>query len=173
MVAGLCAETLDIAVLVRPTRRMLRGLRFEELARDAICVAVAPKHPFARHRSVTVHQIAPEPLIVFSREDYPDYHEMLDNVFAGTKFKLRIAEEHDSGTSLIAAIEAGAGVAVCAESLTCTAGLRLKVIPIKPAPAPLIIGAAWRASGLSPAAEIFLRCAKEVAPAGRSLIERR
>jgi len=98
---------------------------------------------------------------------------MLDNVFAGTKFKLRITEEHDSGTSLIAAIEAGAGVAVCAESLACTAGLRLKIIPIHPSPAPLIIGAAWRASGLSPAAEIFLGCAKEVAPASRSLIERR
>ena len=119
-----------------------------------------------------VAQIAREPLIAFDRKDYPDYHEMLDNVFVGTKFKLRIAEEHDSSTSLIAAIEAGAGVAVCAESLVCTAGLRLKVIPIKPPPAPVIIGAAWRASGLSPAAMDFLGCAKEVNPTVRSLIER-
>jgi DNA-binding transcriptional LysR family regulator len=166
IVAGLCDETLDIAILVRPTRRMLRGLRFEELARDAICVAVAPKHPFARHRSVAVAEIARASLIVFSRRDYPDYHEMLDNVFAGTKSKLRIAEEHDNSTSLIAAIEAGAGVAVCAESMVCTVGLRLKVIPIKPPPPPLMIGAAWRASGLSPTAAIFLACAKEVSPKG-------
>src|SRR5215211_4628021 len=39
MVAGLAAGKLEIAILVRPTRAMLRGLRFEELARDVICLA--------------------------------------------------------------------------------------------------------------------------------------
>ncbi|HKQ40216.1 MAG TPA: LysR family transcriptional regulator [Verrucomicrobiae bacterium] len=161
MIAGLCDGKLDISVLVRPTRKLLRGLRFEELARDAICLAVAPKHPLARHRSVTLAQIAREPLIVFNRKDYPDYQELLANVFAGTKSKLRIGEEHDSGTSLIAAVEAGAGVSITSESLACTAGPRLKVIPIAPPPTPLIIGAAWRATGLSPAAAKFLECAKQ------------
>jgi DNA-binding transcriptional LysR family regulator len=161
MVAGLCEGKLDIAVLVRPTGRMLRGLRFEELTRDAISLAVAPKHPLARHRSVSLAEIAREPLIVFNRKDYPDYHELLANLFGRTKFKLRIAEEHDSVTSLIAAVEAGAGVSITSASLACTAGFRLKVIPISPAPPPLIIGAAWRATGLSPAAQTFLNCAKE------------
>ena len=164
MVAGLSEGELDIAVLVRPTRRMLRGLRFEELARDPIRLAVAPRHPLARHRSVTLAQIASEPLIVLNRKDYPDYHELLANVFGRTKFKLRIVEEHDSGTSLIAAVEAGAGVAVASASLGCTAGLRLKLIPILPPPAPLIIGAAWSANPLSPAAQIFLNCARDTVP---------
>ena len=168
MVAGLCDGKLDIAVLVRPTRKLLRGLRFEELARDAICLAVAPKHPLARRRSVTRVQIAREPLVVFERKEYPDYNELLANVFAGTKLKFRIAEEHDSATSLIAAVEADAGVAICAESLVCTAGLRLKVIPIVPAPPPLVIGAAWRANNLSPTAETFLDCAKESSSRERS-----
>lgn len=161
MVAGLCDRKLDIAILVRPTRKLLRGLRFEELARDAICLAVAPRHPLARRRSVTRAEIAREPLIVFSRKEYPDYHELLADIFAGTKVMLRIAEEHDSGTSLVAAVEAGAGVAISSESLACTAGPRLKVIPIAPAPAPLIIGAAWRVNDLSPTAQTFLDCAKQ------------
>src|SRR4051812_20148964 len=155
MVARLCEGKLDIALLVRPTRRLLRGLRFEELARDPICLAVPPKHSLARRRSVTRADIAREPLVVFDPKEYPDYHELLANIFAGTKLKLQIAEEHDSATSLIAAVEASAGVAVCAESLACTTGLRLKVIPIIPPPSPLIIGAAWRASDLSPAAQTF------------------
>ena len=161
MVAYLCDGKLDIAILVRPTRKLLRGLRFEELARDGICLAVAPKHPLARRRSVTRADIAAEPLVVFSRKDYPDYHELLADVFAGTKLKIRIAEEHDSGTSLIAAVEAGAGVAISAASLTCTAGPRLKVIPIVPSPTPLIIGAAWRTKDLSPTGQTFLDCAKK------------
>jgi len=160
MVDGLCDGRLDIAVMVRPTRKLLRGLRFEELARDAICLAVAPRHSLARRRSVTRSDMAREPLVVFNRKEYPDYHEMLADVFVGTKLKLQIAEEHDSATSLIAAVEAGAGVAVCAESLACTTGLRLKIIPIVPPPSPLVIGAAWRADGLSPAAQTFLNCAK-------------
>jgi DNA-binding transcriptional LysR family regulator len=159
MVAGLRDKRLDIAVLVRPTRAMLRGLRFEELARDVICLAVAPKHPLARHRPVTLAQVAREPLVVFSRKDYPDYHELLEAIFAGTKFKLRIAEEHDSATSLMAAVEAGVGVALASQSLACSAGPRLKLIPISPPPPPLIIGAAWPANNLSGAAQTFLNCA--------------
>jgi len=163
MVAALRDNKLDIAILVRPTRAMLRGLRFEELAHDAICLAVRPKHPLARRRTATLVEIAREPLIAFSRKDYPDYHEMLSQIFAGTKLKLQIAEEHDSSASLIAAVEAGAGVSITSESLACTAGVRLKLIAISPSPAPLIIGAAWRGKAdLSPAAQIFLNCAKEV-----------
>jgi DNA-binding transcriptional LysR family regulator len=106
--------------------------------------------------------VAREPLIVFSRKDYPDYHELLGHIFAGTKLELKIAEEHDSATSLVAAVEAGAGVAITSELLGCTAGPRLKLIPISPPPPPLIIGAAWLKAKSSPAAERFLQCAKEV-----------
>jgi LysR family transcriptional regulator, benzoate and cis,cis-muconate-responsive activator of ben and cat genes len=162
IVAGLAARKLDIAIMVRPTRAMLRGLRFEELTRDAICLAMPPKHSLARRPVVTRGEIAREPLIVFSRHDYPDYHELLDNIFHGTKLKLRLAEEHDSAASLIAAVEAGAGVAITSKSLGCTAGLRLKLIPISPAPAPLVIGAAWCNGKLSPLAERFLQSARSI-----------
>jgi DNA-binding transcriptional LysR family regulator len=37
---------LQMAFVVR-LPAMLRGLRFEELARDSLCLAVAPKHPLA------------------------------------------------------------------------------------------------------------------------------
>jgi DNA-binding transcriptional LysR family regulator len=161
MVSGLRDGEIEIAVLVRPTRGMLRGLRFEELARDPMRLAVPPKHPFARHRSVNLTQIAREPLVVFSRKDYPDYHELLEGIFAGSKLKLRIAEEHDSGTSLIAAVESGAGVAIAAESLACSVGPRLKLIPISPAPPPIILGIGWRNGALSSAAQTFVECARQ------------
>jgi len=163
MVAGLREGMIEAAVLVRPTRAMLRGLHFEELFRDPICLAVPPTHSLARHRSVTLAQIAKEPLAVFSRKDYPDYHELLETIFAGTKLKPRVAEEHDSGTSLIAAVESGAGVAITSKSLACSAGLRLKLIPISPAPAPLVIGVAW-ANSLSPVAQTFIESARQSKP---------
>ena len=161
MLAGLREGKLQIAFVVRLTPALLRGLRFEELARESICLAVAPKHPLAGRRTVTLAEVAREPLVTYSRKDYPDAHENLAAMFAAIKSKPRIAEEHDSVSSLIAAVEAGNGVAIAPQSLACTAGPRLKLIPFSPAPAPLIIGAAWSKDGLTAAAERFLKCAKE------------
>jgi len=163
MLAGLREGKLQIAFVVRLTPALLRGLRFEELARDSICLAVAPKHPLTARRTVSLAEVAREPLITYSRKDYPDAHENLATMFAAIKSKPRIAEEHDSVSSLIAAVEAGNGVAIAPLSLTCTAGPRLKLIPFSPAPAPLVIGAAWVKNGLTAAAERFLKCAKETA----------
>jgi LysR family transcriptional regulator, benzoate and cis,cis-muconate-responsive activator of ben and cat genes len=161
MLAGLRQGALQMAFMVRAPA-LLRGLRFEELARDAFCLAVAPKHPLARRGSVKLAEAAREPLIAYSRKDYPDAHKQLAAMFAAIKSKPRVAEEHDSVSSLIAAVEAGHGVTIAARSLACTAGPRLKLIPLRPAPPPLVVGAAWLKQGLAPAAEQFLKCARGV-----------
>ena len=160
MLTGLREGQLHLAFLVRPTRGMLRGLRFEELARDPLRLASAPDHPFARKRFVTLAEAVREPIIAYSRKQYPEYHELLTNLFAASKNKPRIVEEHDSVTSLIAAVEAGNGVALAPESLACISGPRLKLVPFSPPVDPLIVGAAWPTRGLGATAERFLRCAK-------------
>jgi LysR family transcriptional regulator, benzoate and cis,cis-muconate-responsive activator of ben and cat genes len=161
MLAGLREGTLQMAFIVRLTPAMQRGLRFEALTRDAFCLAVAPKHPLARRRTVKLAEIVREPLITYSAKDYPEAYENLAAMFAVIKSKPRIAEEHDSVSSLIAAVEAGNGVAIAVQSLACTAGPRLKLIPFSPALPPLVVGAAWVKKGLTPAAERFLQCARE------------
>ena len=160
MLAGLREGRLQMAFVVRLTPALLRGLRFEELARDPFCLAVAPQHPLAGRRTVKLAEVARESLITYSRKDYPEAHENLASMFAALKMQPRIAEEHDSVSSLIAAVEAGNGVAIAPQSLGCTAGPRLKLIPFSPALAPLVVGAAWMKSGLTPAAERFLTCAR-------------
>ena len=162
MLAGLREGKLQVAFVVRLTPALLRGLRFEELARDSICLAVAPKHRLAMRRTVTLAEVAREPLITYSRKDYPDAHENLTAMFAASRLKPRIVEEHDSVSSLIAAVEVGTGVAIAPQSLTCTAGPRLKLIPFSPAPAPLVVGAAWAKNGLTAIAERFLKCARAI-----------
>ncbi len=158
MLAGLRKNEIHLAFLVRPMPAMLRGLHFQEIARDPVCLAMAPDHPLAQKRSITSEEAARQPLIVYSRKEYPEYHELLKRVFVAEKDKLRITEEHDSVTSLISAIEAGNGVALAPESISCISGPRLKLIPFSPPPEALIVGAAW--SGLSAAAKHFLNCAK-------------
>jgi LysR family transcriptional regulator, benzoate and cis,cis-muconate-responsive activator of ben and cat genes len=163
MLAGLREGTLQIAFLVHLSRALLRGLRFEELLRDPLCVAVPPKHPLATRRRVTAADAAAEPLVTYSRKEYPDAYAHLINVF-GPKRKPRIAEEHDSVSSLIAAVESGVGIAIVSESLSCLAGPRLKIIPLDPPPNPLVIGAAWNPKQFPPAAQKFLESAQRSVP---------
>ena len=64
---------------------------------------------------------------------------------------------------LVAAVGAGCGVALVPQALTCSAGARLKLLPLSPHAPPLVFGAAWRHDGLTVAAEQFLRSSKEAA----------
>jgi DNA-binding transcriptional LysR family regulator len=160
MLARLRDGGLEIALLVRPERAMLRGLKFEELARDAIRVAVAPGHPFAKRRMVKLEEVARERLLAYSRAGYPEYHESLVQLFGKGRKAPRISEEHDGINSLAAAVAAGSGVALVSESVACLAGPRMKLIQISPSPKPLVIGAAWKASTVPPVAEQFLKHAR-------------
>jgi DNA-binding transcriptional LysR family regulator len=163
MLGGLRAGKLQIAFVVKPAGAMARGLNFQELARDPLRLAVAPSSALAARRSLGIDEAAGEPLIAYSRKDYPEYHDLLAAVFVSRRKKLRIAEEHDSVSSLIAAVEAGCGVALVPESLSCFAGRRLKLLPLSPEPEPLIVGAAWPRDRLDPPAARFLECAKKAA----------
>ena len=160
MLSGLRQGSLQICFVVRPSRAMLRGLEFEELARDVMCLAVPPQHRFARQKVIAREEAAREPLVGFNRKDYPEYHEYIDDLFSRVEGRPRIVEEHDSATSLIAAVEAGAGVAIVPQGLACSAGARLKLVRLSPAPEEIVIGAVWPAAGVTPAAERFLQCAR-------------
>jgi LysR family transcriptional regulator, benzoate and cis,cis-muconate-responsive activator of ben and cat genes len=117
-------------------------LQFHELARYPICVALPPRHPLAASKTVTIEQLAREPLIAYNRGDYPEYHEMLDELFG--KQKPVIAEEHDGVTSIIAAVESGRGVALVPQCVESLAGPRIKLVSLDPAPEPIPVGAAWK-----------------------------
>jgi LysR family transcriptional regulator, benzoate and cis,cis-muconate-responsive activator of ben and cat genes len=163
MLAGLREGKLQIAFLVRPTPAMLRGFRFEELIRDPMRLAVPPKHPFARLRAIALARAAAELWVALNREDYPEYHELLAALFSGTKEKPRIVEEYEGTASLVSAVESGRGLAMAPQTLACSFGPRLRLIPFSPAPDPLVIGAVWLKAGLSAEAERLLGCAKEAA----------
>jgi len=130
---------------------------------DPLRLAVAPQHRFARRRVVALTDAQGEPFIAYHRRDYPDYHELLAGVFAGSRGRLRIVEEPDGVSSLISALEAGNGVALVSDSLACIAGERVKLLSLRPAPAPLSIGIVSPKTGRTAAAEEFMKCAPAVA----------
>lgn len=74
----------------------------------------------------------------------------------------QIAEEHDSSTSLIAAVEAGRGIALVQQGFEYLTGPRLKVRPLVPALPPFVVGVAYRAGSDSKATEAFVAAARRV-----------
>ena len=109
MLRGLRDGKLHVALLVQVSPKVLSEFVFEERERYAVCVAVHPAHPLARARKVGLEQVARERLIAFTLADYPEHHAWLADLFAPLSRPPQIIEEHDSATSLIAAVEAGRG----------------------------------------------------------------
>ncbi len=122
MLSQLGEKKLQVALTVRPPARLLRGLNVQDLARYAVCVAVAPKHPLAKSKSISLEQISREPLVGYSRKDYPEYHDMLEKLFASVGGKPRIVGEHDGVSSIVAAVESGRGLALVPSCVACMIG---------------------------------------------------
>ncbi|XHR29680.1 MAG: LysR family transcriptional regulator [Chthoniobacteraceae bacterium] len=163
MLVGLREGHLDMAIMVHAHAAILRGLQSQDLSRQPIRLAVAPRHPLSEKKSVTLAEAAKFELLSFNPTEYPDYGDVINDTFSPAKVTPHIGEEHDSVASLIAAVEAGSGVALVTESLACVVGARLQLLRISPEPKPLVIAAVWPESGLSPAGQRFLACAKKAA----------
>jgi len=162
IVTSLRDGRLQLAFIGRPAkRREFHDLRFEELLREQVHLAVPPTHPLAQRRSVSLGDAAREPFVGLTHEDFPDYHAYLAAIFAPVKNKPRVIEEHDSMTSVISAVEAGTGVGLAV--LDYSFGGRVKLVRLTPAPKPFSFGIAARKGRLSPATEKFWQCAKEAA----------
>ena len=124
---------------------------FEPLLTYPMCVAVAPGHPLARHATVTLQRLLDEKLVVYSRSEYGEYHALLKQIFAPVGRVPVIAEECDSGPSLIAAVEALRGVAIVPSVIRCLTSGRLKLRPLRPKPEALVVGFAYRSAPATPA----------------------
>lgn len=166
MMAGLRAGKLDAALAVKPRPATLGDLTFEKLREDPLVVAMAREHRLAGRRSVKPGELKAEPFVVFSRREYPEHLEETREHLGGPKVHLRIAEECDSGMTLFAAIEAGHGVSILSSSLEPVVGTRLKLIPLRPAPPPNVIGLAYVGKTKNRWVERVLAAARLVAKAG-------
>ncbi len=159
MLIGLRERKIALGLMVQQPAQNLRGLKSVELQRYRVSIAVSPVHPLARKKRTSLAEIVGERIIGYSQRDYPEFSHWFERLpWPGQKTP-RIAEEHDSVTSLIAAVEAGRGVAVAPDSLACLAGPRLKLVPLDPQPEPFSVIGVWRSNDTN--TKRFLELARE------------
>ncbi|MBV8102399.1 MAG: LysR family transcriptional regulator [Verrucomicrobia bacterium] len=155
MLSLLLQRKLDIALTVAP-HKLPRELDMKELERDETCVAVGATHPLVTSEFVSLKQMAAEPVAALNRQEFPLYHKHLEKMFATIGRKPRISSEHDSVTSLMAAVAAGNEFAFLPISLSGAAGRRLKLLKVRPALAPWLTVALWRKEAETEAVKAFI-----------------
>lgn len=144
MLTGLEAGKLDVAVTVRP-RGETRGLRWTPLVSSPWRLAVHLKHPLARGPKVKPAAVAREPLLVYSKDEYPEYWNTVTGWLKENGLRARIAGEHNGIDSLLVAVASGLGVALVAARTAHLFPTRVQLKILTAAPKPLCIAAGYRA----------------------------
>jgi DNA-binding transcriptional LysR family regulator len=160
MFQGLRSGDLDLALLRYMSPENFQGLSFEELGTYPFRVAFHKKHRFARLRAVPTSEVAAQPIIAFSRQEYPDYHVLLARLLLPYNRSLNVVEEYESEHSVIAAVEAGRGISIVNQSMSRIAGERVVLRPLKPTPEPARYVLAYRKEGVSPSIASFVKAAR-------------
>jgi DNA-binding transcriptional LysR family regulator len=105
-------------------------------------------------------QVAKERFVAYTIADYPEYHAWIEDLFEPLNRKPQIVEEHDSSAGLLAAVEAGRGIALVLESFKLVAGQGVKIRAFVPPLPPVVIGAATARKAKSATVESFIAAAK-------------
>jgi DNA-binding transcriptional LysR family regulator len=106
-------------------------------------LAVHPDHRLAGPGRVPPAGLNGERLLIFDREQYPDYWAKMAAFFKEHRIQATVAGEFDGITSLAAAVEANLGIAVIAETsrLVRDASFRVRSLALFPGPAPIPVAA--------------------------------
>jgi DNA-binding transcriptional LysR family regulator len=143
MLAGLENHRLDV-VLTIESDGATPGITWVPLMRAAWKVAVNRKHPLARRRRVTPAEVAHGPLLGFCQRDYPEYWGVLSGWLRENGQPFQMADEFDGAESLMAAVEAGLGVALVTTRTARLFPSRAQFKTLSAAPPPLCIVAGYR-----------------------------
>jgi len=161
MLEGFRDGSLDFVLMPERKIKTVSGVCFEALKTEELCLAVGLEHPFARLDKVQMEKLKGEKLIGFNLKAYPEYGELFAKTLKSAGVRKRLAEEHESVSSLVAAVEAGMGVSVVTQSIQCVAAGRVKIVPLDPPGEEVVVGIAWRDRELSKEEGAFLAKALE------------
>jgi DNA-binding transcriptional LysR family regulator len=140
MMEGLQEGELDVAVRVAPKKEQAE-LHWEAVQQQQWRVVMNRNHELAAKKSIQSTDLDNQKLVVFSKQDYPEYWSFVAGWFREQGVNARVAAECDGVTSLVSAVEGGLGAALTVEGIDRLFPERLLMKPLKPAPQPVCIAA--------------------------------
>jgi DNA-binding transcriptional LysR family regulator len=140
MLTGLASGKLDL-ILAPPNSQ--ENIRWETLRTYRWCLVMKNNHPLADKAKASTASLSGEKLLLYSREQYPEYWDRITNFFRKNKLQAKVAGEFDGVASLLSALEAGLGVALLSDNIAIGNGRRdsLTSIPLEKEPARIMVAA--------------------------------
>ena len=160
MLRALRAGGLDVAFVAYLSPEEFEGLSVVELGAYPFMAVFHRKHRFSRLRGVPMSEVARQPIIALSRQGWPAYHALLAKLLSPYTRSLDIVEEYDSLPSVIAAVEAGRGVAILSQGISDVVGKQVVLRPLKPPPQSKLFVLAYRKEGVSETVAAFVAAAR-------------
>lgn len=128
------------------------AIRWVPLRKVGWRVLLPVTHPLAKKKTLKPSDLDGEKLLLFERDNYPDYWNLITGFFKERNLQAKVAGEFDGIGSLCSAVEAGLGIALVAETsrIDRSAGARLVMKALTEEPAPTSVGAGISAQGEIP-----------------------
>ncbi|CCD84482.1 Transcriptional regulator ttuA (Tartrate utilization transcriptional regulator) [Bradyrhizobium sp. ORS 285] len=155
----LLSGALDIA-FVRPPERSDSRLEFRTLLSESAVVALPQRHRLAARASVSLADIADQPLIVPDRRSRPHSHDLTMKLFAQAGLTPEVAQIADEKQTIVHLVAARLGIAIVPRwtSRLAVSGVRFVPLRLKRGSTAgrLPLAAAWLRGSRDPAREAML-----------------
>jgi LysR family transcriptional regulator, benzoate and cis,cis-muconate-responsive activator of ben and cat genes len=152
MRSGLATGKLDLAVGAAPAGGN-DPIHWVPLRDYGWRVVMPDSHPLAKKKEISPRDLAGERLLLYERENYPEYWDRITGYFRACKLQAKVAGEFDGVHSLMAALEANLGIALMAESSPIHQGHHRSLVikPLTTQPCAISVSAGVSAESETPA----------------------
>jgi DNA-binding transcriptional LysR family regulator len=152
--SGVLDGRFDLGILGPPPTNSPE-LEIVPLFRERVSVVVPAQHRLVGRSSVTLHDLADEPLIL--PRSRSGLRRVIDDAFARQNLGEHVAYEGDDLSIVQGLVEAGLGISLLPMPLPAPSS-RVVVIPLRDPPIARTMAIVWdRRRSLPPAAELFCR----------------
>lgn len=150
---------LDLAIIRPPETRDPR-LEFRPLFRETAVVALPQDHRLAVRSSISVADMAEEPLIVPDRRSRPHSHDLTMKLFLDAGLSARVAQIAEEKQTIVSLVGSGVGLAIVPRwaSRLAVGGVTFVdlALPDGKAPRELALSAVWLRDTRNPLRDAFL-----------------
>jgi DNA-binding transcriptional LysR family regulator len=150
---------LDLA-FVRPPEAPDKRIAFQPLLKETAVVAFPQRHALARRRSVSLSDIADQPLIVPDRRSRPHSHDLTMKLFEEAGLVPHVAQSADEKQTIVNLVAARLGVAIVPRWTSRMAISGVRFVRLRPkgsgALGRLPLAAAWLRGSRDPLRESML-----------------
>jgi DNA-binding transcriptional LysR family regulator len=141
MIRSLRRGELDLCLSVCGTVQDLNEFVVTPIDTYGLVVAVSKHHPFVDLSKVSMDALVQQPIISLTQARHPWFSAYIKDVLSVYSSSYEVVEEHDSDDGVLAAVEAGRGIALLYDVMAHVVGRRLVLRRLAPAPrrAPLVL----------------------------------